>query len=188
MNNKILIILITLIVFILGSIGLNIYVSDARRPNYPKTQNTTGDMSFNKASKGCGNFVVTKVNFENTAGISVSANSKKLDLTNEEKSFEIGTTKEIDVKMLLGQNIDSLYCNDVLDPNEPTPTRLKAIDGLVTIKINKSSSISKPGQQGTYNVDVTIQNVSFENEDGSQSDMFIKSLFFDDVSVGWYPG
>lgn len=192
MNKISKIILMTLAFFLITAIGYTLVKRNSFLPtNKNSTQITAsgfnGLFQDQSDSGGCGNIFVYKVNKENTVGISVSANKDTLNLSTTEKTFYIGKIDGLAVQLLQGGNIRSLYCNDVLDPNQPKPKKLFGVSGKATITISVVDE-SLPVWDRSYKSTVVLENVHFSDEKGNNSDVIIDDLIFKDVVVGWLPG
>ena len=142
---------------------------------------------FQSESGGCSNIFVYKTNKDNTTGISVSANKDKLKLSTAQKTFNTEGIDGLEVKLLMGQNIKSLYCNDVVDPNQPKFKKLIGKSGKATISISDVDE-SQPVWNRNYTATVILKDVHFVEENGNNSDVIIDELIFRDVRVGWLPG
>ena len=143
--------------------------------------------SFQENSAGCGNIFVYKINNDDTVGISVSAGKEKLNLSTIEKTFEVAKTEDLSIEILVGKNIERLYCNDIFDPDQPKPKKLIGKSGLAIISISNDNK-SKPDGSEEYKATVTLKNVHFFNDNGTESNIVIDELIFKDVTVGWYAG
>ncbi len=141
--------------------------------------------TFQEPGGGCGNIFVYKVNDTDTAGISVSAWKDKLNLSNTEKTYEIGKTEGLEVEILTGKNIRYLYCNDVTLPGQPQPKKLigKSGQAIITVSNTKKSELGD-----TYTATIKLKNVTFKDESGNNSDIIIDDLMFKDIVVGWLAG
>ena len=142
---------------------------------------------FQNESGGCSNIFVYKTNKDNTTGISVSANKDKLKLSTTQKTFNTEGIDGLEVKLLMGQNIKSLYCNDAVDPNQPKSKKLIGKSGKATISISNVDE-SQPVWNRNYTATVILKDVHFVEENGNNSDVIIDELIFKDVRVGWLPG
>jgi hypothetical protein len=120
------IILVAVIVVLVGAVGYFVFVKKSipaiQQTQTPTSQTPTPKIVtqsisniFQSESGGCSNIFVYKTNKDNTTGISVSANKDKLKLSTAQKTFNIEGIDGLEVELLMGQDIKSLYCNDALD-------------------------------------------------------------------------
>jgi len=177
-----------LLIVIVGLVAIFGYFLIARKTNIlspsPKVPAT---ITFQETSGGCGNIFVYKINKEDTAGISVSARKEKLNFSSAEKTFEIGRTDGLNVEILVGDKIARLYCNDVLDPDQPKSKKLVGKTGKAIISISKIDE-SQPEWNRNYTATVILKDVHFVEENGNNSDITVEELIFKDIRVGWLPG
>jgi hypothetical protein len=122
-----------------------------------------------------------------TAGVSVSANEKQLNLSSDEKVFEIGKTEGLTIELSEGKNIKQLYCNDVPYIGQQKPKKLIAKSGQAIISISKTDKSNTSGSK-TYTTAVILKNVRFVGEDNTIQTESIGELIFKDVLVGWLAG
>jgi hypothetical protein len=146
-------------------------------------------LTFQDQSRGCGNIRVYKLNQEYTAAIVVEADTAKLHLSREMKTFDLGNKREglqvyIDFYFYLPEGngfIRQLYCNDVASYHQP-PKKWVAQRGEVQI------TLGEPVPPGIgYKATVRLENVHFVDENG-QNEIVLSQLIFNDVFVGWLPG
>ncbi len=181
-NKTILSIVIVGLVAILG------YFFIARKTNvFPPAPKVPASITFQEAGGGCSNIFVYKINKDDTTGISVFARQEKLNLSTTEKTFEIGKTDGLSVEILIGDKIKMLYCNDVVDPNQPKSKKLIGKTGKAIVSISKVDE-SQPVWNRNYTATVILKDVRFVEENGNDSDIIIDELIFKDVRVGWLPG
>jgi len=143
---------------------------------------------FQKAD-GCGNIYVYQTNKDGDVGISVNADTTALNLSAAAKTFNIASADldDLRVELLLGENVGFLYCNDAMDPNQPEYKTLLGKTGEVTIS-TAAVDESQQGRNRDYTAAVVLRDVHFAEEDGSDSDVVVSELIFEDIRVGWLPG
>lgn len=192
------IILVAVIVVLVGAVGYFVFVKKSiptiQQTQTPTSQTPTPKIAtqsisniFQSENGGCSNIFVYKTNKDNTTGISVSANKDKLKLSTAQKTFNIGGVDGLEVELLMGQNIKSLYCNDAMDPNQPKSKKLIGKSGKATISISDIDE-SQPVWNRNYTATVILKDVHFVEENVNNSDIIIDELIFKDVRVGWLPG
>ena len=93
-------------------------------------------ITFQETGNGCGDIFVYKINNDQTASISVSARRDKLNFSTAEKTFEIGKTDGLDVKILIGEKVVHSYCTDLLPPEQPTSRKLFGKSGKAIISVS----------------------------------------------------
>ena len=165
-------------------------------PPPAQTPSATSNKSFKQdissifqASGGCGDVYVYQTNKDSDMGISVGAEKDTLNLSTTAKTFRIEETNSDDLKVELrvGENVGFLYCNDVVDLNQPEYKTLSGNTGEITISISEIDETQIVGNRN-YTTTVILKNVHFIEENGNDSDMVIDELIFKDVRVGWFPG
>jgi hypothetical protein len=190
--------LVAVIVVLVGAVGYFVFVKKSipaiQQTQTPTSQTPTPKIVtqsisniFQSESGGCSNIFVYKTNKDNTTGISVSANKDKLKLSTAQKTFNIEGIDGLEVELLMGQDIKSLYCNDALDLYQPKPKKLLGKSGKVIITISDVDE-SQPVWNRNYTATVILKDVHFVEENGNNSDVIIDELIFKDVRVGWLPG
>jgi hypothetical protein len=150
-------------------------------------KNLSTTVAFRENSGGCGNVFVYKTNDDGTVGISVFADKEKLNLSTTEKTFDVGKTDGLIVKLLIGEKVAQLYCNDILYPDQPKSQKLIGKSGQAKISISRVDE-SQPIWDRNYTATVSLKNIHFVKEDGSDSEITIGELSFKDVRVGWLSG
>jgi len=196
------IVLVIIIVILVGAVGYFAFVKKSKSEpvarqaltptstsQTPTPKIATQNISniFQSESGGCSNIFVYKTNKDNTIGISVSANKDKLKLSTTQKTFNTEGIDGLEVKLLMGQNIKSLYCNDAVDPNQPKSKKLIGKSGKATISISDVGE-SQPVWDRNYTATVILKDVHFVEENGNNSDVIIDEIIFRNVRVGWLPG
>ena len=179
---------ITLLIVIVSLVAILGYFFVARKTNvFTPAPKSPASITFQETSGGCQDIFVHKINLDDTAGISVFAGEEKLNLSNVEKTFEIGKTDGLNVEILIGDKIAQLYCNDAVYPDQPKSKKLIGTSGKATISI---SDIDKSQQMGNrnYTATVILKDVHFVEENGNNSNITVDELIFQDVRVGWWPG
>ena len=187
MNKTAKIIFVIIVVVVITFLG---YTFGVKKNNiFPPAPKLPTTITFQETGGGCGNIVVYKINSTDTAGISVSASKGKLNLSTTDKTFEVGKTDGLEVKIHVGKKIRQLYCNDVLHPHpdQPEPKKLIAKSGQAIISISKVDE-SQPVWNRNYTATVTLKDIHFTEENGNDSDITIGELIFKDIAVGWLPG
>ncbi len=135
---------------------------------------------------GCSNFTVYKTSLDNSLGVEVIVNTKLLGGSTREMTFSLDTTDPVVVSVVLkkGVNLSQLYCNDVEEPEQSPHEQYQGRVGKVTI----DSIEEQASQDSTYLVNVTLHDINFFAEDGSEVLEYIRELSFNNVKVGWLPG
>lgn len=153
-----------------------------------KKENIKPDLNFTSESHGCSSFTVYKVNKDNEVAVAVIGNRNKLNLTTSEKSFNLNSINANELRVEINRfkgYAKSYYCNDVENAAELI-SHWPGKSGTVKIRIVQDSIgtnlIGGPG----YKINVTIDNVAFENE--NEKKVSIDNLEFKEVLVGWLPG
>jgi len=173
---------IILLIVICFFVVIVTYLFLAKKTNLPLPIPTVSQkLNFKDISGGCGKVFVYKITTDDSTGISVSADAKKLNLSAEGKTFEIGNTEGLNVEILMGERIGRLYCNDVVYSDQQEPKKFIAKSGRVIISIADAGK--DPELSGNYKTTVILNDVRFND-----SDIVIDELIFKDVRVGWYPG
>ena len=176
------IVLVVVIVIVIGVVGYFAFVKKS-----PQVVQQTTTPIFQDESGGCGNIFVYKIDKDNTIGISVYANKERLSLFISDKTFEIGKTNDLRVEILQGEDIRFHYCNDVANNDKPVPKKLTGKSGEAIISTSKVDE-SLPVWNRNYKTTVILKDVHFSDKKGNDSDIFIDTLIFKDVNVGWLPG
>lgn len=180
-------ILITIFaVVVAGALGYFFFARLQRYALRPVSSALPTRIVFKDQSGGCAHFSVYKYSQDGKTSISVSANKNQLGLSTKAKTFEIGKTDGLEVKILLGKAAIG-YCDDVMHPDRPKPRALVGNSGKATI-VTSNINESVPEGDRVYAVTVTLHNVHFVDEAGNNSSIIIDELIFKDVSVGWFPG
>ena len=182
----VIIVLIVILGFFFAVRKTNIFSAPTKLPT---------SITFSGITQGCEDIFVYKTNKNYTAGISVYARKEKLNFSTTEKTFEIGKTDGLIVKIAIrtgemggeiGGEISQLYCNDVSYPRKYKRIGLTGKSGKAIISISDINQ-SKPGSR-EYAATVILKDVHFSDDKGTESNIVVDELIFKDVIVGWYPG
>jgi uncharacterized lipoprotein YehR (DUF1307 family) len=153
--------------------------------NEEKTKNFDGQ--FSSESRGCGSFVVYKVNDTNDMAIAVIGSRESLNLSMTEQTFDLSkaNANNLKVEILKFATKASLYyCDDVA--GDEITDKWVGKSGQIKIVITEDYIDDNPQFRATYKINVKIENVILENND--ENKIIIGSLAFKDVTVGWSPG
>jgi hypothetical protein len=177
MKNKILLIISVVVIV---AIVLMVWIKLNKEEN---------DIVFNGQEDGCANFLVFKINSDNTASIAVDARIDELKISNIPQTFEIGNTEGLRVELKLGKGAGAFYCTDVIpyDSEDIMPKTLLGNSGQAIISVSGyDESIPKPDRR--YKATVILKDVHFIDEKGVESDVVIDELIFKDILVGFLLG
>lgn len=143
------------------------------------------ELNFTDESNGCSDFMVYKINESNEVAVAVTGQRTNLALDSTVKSFDLSTLDANDLKVQVKRYKDfagMCYCNDMIDEEIELISTWTSVSGNVSIQIVEDNTTLGYG----YVVDVLIDNVVLENENGKS--FTLDHLNFLNVSVGWYPG
>ncbi len=142
------------------------------------------DLNFSDESNGCLDFMVYRINEANEVAVAVIGQRTRLALDSTVKSFDLSTIDANDLKVQVKYYKDfagMCYCNDMIDEEIELISTWTSVSGNVSIQIVEDNTALGYG----YVVDVLIDNVVLENENGKS--FTLDHLEFLNVSVGWYP-
>lgn len=154
-----------------------------------KKENIKPNLNFTSTSYGCSNFIVYKVNKNEDAAIAVIGNREKLNLSTTEQTFNLTSVNPDELKVEIRRykgNAGKYYCNDVPSEAGDLISIWNSKNGNVTIKIVQDSVGTNAVGKPLYIIDVKINNIEFENNNGRN--ISIDELKFENVNVGWLPG
>ena len=145
-------------------------------------------LKFTNEARGCGSFMVYKLNDSHNETIFVSGARKDLKITTKKKAFKLENNSEhlkVEVKRFNG-DASGYYCNDILDENLKVISTWKGTKGTVEIQIVRDRITTDSRQRPTYTINVTLKNIELKNKNGKK--IFIDYIEFKNVYVGWWPG
>ncbi len=141
--------------------------------------------SFEEAASGCGNFYVYKELAEEHLHLYVQADRDALNLDLTEQEFDI-SNEAITVEVLqFDGEIGQYACDDVANDQGTVISTWSALSGEVSIQITRDSISVNPWET-TYEVNVKLKDVFFENEQNENAKLLETN--FKEVYVGWLPG
>ncbi len=146
--------------------------------------------SVNKSSKtihpylgnsiGCGDFIVYKLEEDNTGFVSIAFNAKSVDLQRFQ-AYGVGKTDILEIKKKKYKgSISASICNDVMTEKPELVLEESPRQGVVEILIAEDQ-IEKAKNNEGYKVTIVLKKVLFEKS-------AIDYLRIEDVYVGWLPG
>ena len=147
----------------------------------PEMENFT----FNVAASGCSNFYVYKELPEQRLHLYVQGDRDALALDLSEKEFEV-SNNDLKVEILqFDGEIGQYACDDVANDQGEVISTWSAISGTVSIQITQDSISVNPWEM-TYEINVKLKEVQFENE--QQERAVLEQTTFEKVYVVWLPG
>lgn len=141
-------------------------------------------LSYSDTSFGCSNIIVYKFDNNNKESIVVNASKDTLNLDTLNKVFDIEQTSSgLSVYVeLFSQNVaDIYYCNDVVNTIQAKDI-WTAKKGKINIVISKKNTVINE----TYKTTVKLEHIYFYNNNNDS--IYLDSLNFTNVTVGWLPG
>lgn len=146
-------------------------------------------MKFTGEAKGCSSFIVYKLNDSKDESISVAGDRDALNLTTDEKSFDLQTINTNDLKVEIKRfdsDASAYYCDDIADNDLEIISTWTGIKGTVKIQIVEDSIGINPIGEPEYIINVTLEKIDFQNNNDKK--VSIDNIEFKEVYVGWLPG
>jgi len=150
----------------------------------------TPEMDYAGKANGCGDIFVYRSNHARSEYVKVWIDARVFDLSTGPTTLDLAahpgeTGAWIDVYAdsvvkLLG---DQPYCNDVGPTGEPQSV-WKAVSGTVTVTASASAH-AEPCTGEPYQATVLLEDALFAL---GEETVYLPSVEFDDVTVGWCPG
>ena len=147
------------------------------------------DLTYTDSANGCGDIFVYKSNSNSSEFITFYIAASEFTLSAEPTTFDLAQLNDkaearIDVFADAVQNLGEFpYCNDVGPTAVPT-SEWQAVSGTATITISESAN-TEPCVGEPYQATVKLEDVTFGN--GTET-MFLESVEFNNVTVGWCAG
>lgn len=143
-------------------------------------KNTKSTNPYTGDTVGCGDFIVYKLNEDNSGFVSIVIDAGSIDLESSQ-SYGIGKADIVKVsRKKYNGSIAASLCNDVMMDKPEEVLDEIATSGVIELLV-KESEIEKAKKKEAYKVTVILRNVGF-------SDTTIDYIRLDDVTVGWLPG
>ncbi len=150
----------------------------------------TPELVYDDRAEGCGGLFVYKGNERMSEYVTVLIETGELPLTVEPVTFALADYPDkIKVRIaVFADNVHRLgqfpYCNDV-GPMAEFQSLWEAVGGSVTVSVTAESVGDQPCESEPYWTTVLLEDVTFAYGDET---VYLDSLIFDDVHVGWCPG
>jgi hypothetical protein len=146
-------------------------------------------LDFSGPANGCGDIFVYKANEDESEFITFYIPANEFSLSPESTTLNLAETGssivvKIDHYADRVQNLGEFpYCNDV-GPQAVPQSEWQAVSGSATINISEGAQTT-PCDGQPYQTTIQLENVTFRN---GEAEVFLKSVAFAGVTVGWCAG
>ncbi|WP_421762586.1 hypothetical protein [Ekhidna sp.] len=143
-------------------------------------KNTKSTNPYTGDTVGCGNFIVYKLNEDNSEFVSIVIDAGSVELESTQ-SYGIGKADIVKVaRKKYAGSIAASLCNDVMMDKPDELLDEVATSGTVELLVDELE-IEKAKKNEAYKVTVILRKVAF-------GDTTIDYVRLEDVMVGWLPG
>ncbi|MBW8051604.1 MAG: hypothetical protein FVQ77_14955 [Cytophagales bacterium] len=170
-------------VYLLILIFINISCNKKEGNNEPINKEIPR-LSYTDTSFGCSNIIIYKFNNNYTESIVIKASKDTLNLDTLNKVFDIeqkSSGLSVYVELFSKNVTEIYYCNDVVNTIQ-VKDKWVAKKGKVNIVISKKNTVINE----TYKTTVKLEDIYFYNNNNDS--IYLDSLNFINVTVGWLPG